>query len=214
MKDIVIIGAGGMGREIKDIVKAINNVKPVWNILGFYDDAYISSYIVSDNFRCLGTIEDLQSQKSKNINVVFGIADREVVSSIVEQLQDKNNFNFPNIIHPSVEINTPLTMGIGNVLAFGTFLSCDISIGNYNFLNTSVSFGHDVQIANFNAFMPRTQISGNVIIGSLNFFGMNSAVVQNKSIGSNNIVNAFTLLTKSIKNDRKYFGIPGRRINI
>ena len=213
MKDIVIIGAGGLGREILDIIIAINNVKPTWNVLGFYDDACVSNEIVSENIYCLGTIADLIKIENQNISVVFGISDREIVQSMVMQLQDKYNFSFPNIIHPSAEINSNIKMGIGNVLAYRNFLSCDITMGDFNYFNILVALGHDVEIGNFNAFMPRTQISGNVTIGDLNFFGMNSAVIQNKTIGSNNIINAFTLLTKSIKDERKYFGIPGRRID-
>lgn len=213
MKDIVIIGAGGLGREILDIIKAINYVNPVWNIIGFYDDAFTLNTKVTEEYFCHGTIADLKKLNKKNIAVVFGIADREVVSSVVKELRENNNITFPNIIHPSVEINSNVRMGLGNVLAYGAFLSCDISLGDFNFLNIFVALGHDVRMGNFNALMPRVQISGNVILGDLNFFGMNSAVVQNHNIGSNNIINAFTLLSKTIKNDRKYFGIPGRRID-
>lgn len=213
MKDIVIIGASGSGKEVKDIINAINRVTPLWNILGFYDDDYIADYHVSESIYCLGTIRDLEKVDKKNLAVVAGIADREILSTIIKKLKDLEKFVFPNIIHPSVEVNSNVQMGEGNVFASGTFLSCDISIGDFNFLNTQVAFGHDVVIGDFNCFMPRTQISGNVTIKDLNFFGMNAAVVQNKEIGSNNIINAYTLLTKNINNNRKYFGIPGRRID-
>ena len=213
MKDIVIIGAGGLGREILDIIKAINKLKPTWNVLGFYDDAFQTKKPISERTYCLGTIADLKILKNRNLAVAFGISNREVVQSMINQLQENINFNYPNIIHPSVAQNSNINMGIGNVIGFSCFLSCDIQIGDFNFLNILVALGHDVKMGSFNALMPRTQISGNVVVGDFNFFGMNSAVVQNKSIGSHNTINAFTLLTKTIQNNRKYFGIPGRRID-
>ena len=32
MKDLIIIGAGGVGREVSLIVRQINEIKPTWNI--------------------------------------------------------------------------------------------------------------------------------------------------------------------------------------
>ena len=38
MKDIAIYGAGGFGREVACVLRCINEVKPVWNLVGFFDD--------------------------------------------------------------------------------------------------------------------------------------------------------------------------------
>jgi len=38
MKKVIIIGAGGVGREVALIINQINNFKPTWNIIGFLDD--------------------------------------------------------------------------------------------------------------------------------------------------------------------------------
>ena len=38
MKDIIIIGAGGIGREVIFIIEEINKQTPTLNILGFIDD--------------------------------------------------------------------------------------------------------------------------------------------------------------------------------
>ena len=36
LRDIVIIGAGGFGREVADTISAINKVEKKYEILGFY----------------------------------------------------------------------------------------------------------------------------------------------------------------------------------
>ena len=38
MKNIVIIGAGGVGREVSLIIQQINELEQTWNLLGFIDD--------------------------------------------------------------------------------------------------------------------------------------------------------------------------------
>ena len=38
MKNIIIIGAGGVGREVSLIIEKINKLKATWNLIGFIDD--------------------------------------------------------------------------------------------------------------------------------------------------------------------------------
>ena len=38
MKDLIIFGASGFGREVAWLVERINNSSPTWNLLGFIDD--------------------------------------------------------------------------------------------------------------------------------------------------------------------------------
>ena len=38
MLDLVIFGCGGLGREVADIVDAINAVEPTWRLVGLADD--------------------------------------------------------------------------------------------------------------------------------------------------------------------------------
>jgi hypothetical protein len=35
---IVIVGAGGFGREVLDVIEALNATRPTWDFLGFLDD--------------------------------------------------------------------------------------------------------------------------------------------------------------------------------
>jgi acetyltransferase-like isoleucine patch superfamily enzyme len=148
------------------------------------------------------------------ISVIFGMANREIVSDIYKAISRNRNFNYPTVVHPKVTLEYGTVLGKGNVIANGTILSCDVSIGNFNFFNSLCAVGHNTTIVNFNSFMPRTQISGDVTIGDFNSFSMGSSIVQGKTVGNQNIILANSLLTKSIKNNRKYFGIPAKRLDL
>lgn len=211
MKKIAIIGASGLAREIWDLINAINDQKLQWEIIGFYDDAYATpTQIIGDSI-CHGSISLLNDVKEE-VSIAFGIANREVISNVFHTLSRKRNFNFPNLLHPSVEKGFDFKMGKGNVIATQTVFTTNVEIGDFNFFNTCCGIGHDSKIGNFNCFMPRVQISGNVIIGDFNNFYMSSMIVQDKSVGDKNTIFAATLLTKSIKDNRTYFGVPGKKI--
>lgn len=213
MKNIAIIGASGLAKEVWDLINQINQVEEKWKILGFYDDAYLEPIDIIGNTQCLGPISILDDL-DEELSLVFAIANRGSVFRIFNRLSKKQNFNFPNVLHPSALVGHGTKMGIGNVITSQNVLTVDISIGDFNFFNTMCGIGHDVRIGNFNSFMPRVQISGNVEIGDFNNFFMNCSVTQNKKLGNKNTIFANTLLTKSIKDNRTYFGIPGKKINI
>lgn len=213
LKKIAIVGASGLGKEIWALIQEVNKIRAVWDIVGFYDDAYTEKKEVYQNTYCLGTVEDL-SQIKTPLAIVFAISDRNIVHAMVEKLQHDSNFSYPNIVHPGTEMYPGASMGTGNVIALNSILSSDVVLGDFNFLNGLISIGHDAVIGNFNSIMPRVQISGNVTIGNFNSFGMSAAVLQGKKIGDHNDILSFTFLTKSIKDNRKYFGIPGKRIDI
>jgi len=213
MKKIAIIGASGLAKEIWDLLNHINKNELQWEIIGFFDDAFEEPKEIINNTYCLGPISLLEKFDQK-ISVVFGIANREIVFRIYEMLSKNQYINFPNIIHPNVELGYKSNLGEGNVITSQNIFTVDVNIGDFNFFNTNCGIGHDVVIGNYNSFMPRVQISGCVTIGNYNNFYMNSSVVQNKNIGNKNTIFANSLLTKSIKDNRTYFGIPAKRINI
>ena len=65
MKDLIIAGAGGFGREAYYLARSINHVKPTWNIKGFIND--ISDALEGHNcdLPIIGTITDWEPQDNE-----------------------------------------------------------------------------------------------------------------------------------------------------
>ena len=60
MRDLVIIGAGGHGRETLDVVEAMNRVCPRWNFKGFLDDSTdFSDRVDRRGTKILGPLDQL-----------------------------------------------------------------------------------------------------------------------------------------------------------
>ena len=58
MRELVIVGAGGHGRETLDIVEAVNAVEPTWEFAGFVDDGeIIADRLERRDASLLGTTE-------------------------------------------------------------------------------------------------------------------------------------------------------------
>ena len=211
MKDIVIYAGGGLATEVKYLIDAINRDEPQWNLLGFIDDyGKEKGYEIIDGYKIIGTTDDLNNAEDE-LFAIIAIGNPQHIKEIAEKIHNPL-IKFANLIHPTVEINSK-NIGYGNIFGFGTFISCNVTIGNFNFFNTMCAVGHNTVIGSFNVFNPRTQISGAVHIGDVNFWGMNSSIIQGKKVGNNNKIGASSFIIRNIKDNSSYFGIPATKQN-
>jgi sugar O-acyltransferase (sialic acid O-acetyltransferase NeuD family) len=211
MKDIAIYGAGGFGREIACLIKQINEIKPIWNFIGFFDDD-IKEQRSNRYGKILGNIKTL-NEFEKQLSVVFSIATPSILEDLVSKITNPI-IDFPNIIAPNVSVfdKDAFKIGKGNMIFFGCRLSCDVTIGNFNLFNGMVSLGHDVVLGNFNVLQPSTRVSGNCRVGNNNFFGVQSIILQGINIGNNTKIGSLSVIIKHTRDGSVYFGNPAKRM--
>lgn len=212
MKKIAIYGAGGFGRETACLINKINEVKPEWDLIGFFDDnPMLKNKMISHYAPCIGGVDELNSFPSA-LSVVITIGNPQVVKKIVEKIE--NPFvDFPNIIHPDIIVVDPQTfkIGRGNIIQGRCAMSCDVSIGDFNVFNGSDVLGHDVSVGDFNSFMPNIRVSGNVKINDCNSFGVGSIILQGVHIGDGVNLSAGSVLITKPKDGFLYMGNPAKK---
>ena len=213
MKDIAIYGAGGFGKEVLCLINSINQQKPIYNFIGFFDDNLKIGSSISD-YKVLGSIDELNSY-NKPLCLVIAIGKSQMINNIVHKIQN-NKIEYPNLIAPNVVIfdKSKIKLGKGNIITFNCLLSVDVKIGDFNIINCSVCLGHDVTIGNNNILNPSVKISGNAVIGDSNFFGVCSVVLQGKKIGMNTTIGANSVIMRNTKDNCLYLGNPAIHIKI
>lgn len=211
MKDIAIYGAGGFGKEVACLIRRINGVEPIWNLVGYFDDGKEAGTPVSHFGKVLGGIDALNSF-DRELAVVMAIGNSNVVKKIYEGIHNDKVW-FPNLIHPDFKVSDPKTFSIGrgNIIQGACVATCDVTIGDFNIFNGSVSLGHDVKVDSFNTLMPGTRISGDVRIGDSNFFGVGSIVIQQLRVGNHVKLGAGSVLMTKPKDGCLYMGIPAKK---
>jgi sugar O-acyltransferase (sialic acid O-acetyltransferase NeuD family) len=212
MKNIAIYGAGGFGREIACLIRQINEIKPTWNLIGFFDDDPLKE---SNRYgKVLGDLKKLNEWKNP-LSVILAIATPSHLENLVSKIINPM-IDFPNIIAPNVNIfdKDAFTTGKGNLIFFGCRLSCNVTIGDFNLFNGAVSLGHDVKLGSFNVIQPSTRISGECKVGDKNFFGVQSIVLQGVKIGNNTRIGTLSVIMRNTKDDSLYFGNPAKKIKL
>lgn len=86
MKDIIIVGAGGCGREVANFIEDINKVEKTWNILGFIDDNMNALDEFPSKYK---VIDSISNHVPGSIYYAMGIANPLVKKKIASDVRRK-----------------------------------------------------------------------------------------------------------------------------
>lgn len=207
MKDLYIVGAGGCGREVLQIVKDINNMQgPTWNIKGFLDDTEDPLGGKACDYSVVGTIKDYVPKANEVL--VMGIASPQAKQKLVPLLLERGA-KFETVIHPSARYGEFNTIGKGVVIYGGFRMSVNIEIGNFVTLLDCI-LGHDVQIGDFSTISGGCRLLGNVKAGNRTFMGASSIAAPYSVIEDDAYVGAGSVVLRRVKAGRRVFGNPAR----
>ena len=207
---VIVYGAGGLGREVMQMVMLTLAKGDEYEALGYVDDGVVPGTILN-GFPVLGSGDYLEKFDG-DVALVFGIADSDIKDGLYSTFKDKLNIKFPNVIHPSASVSECTSLGSGIVIAHGCFISVDTVIGDCVFMNNSTLVGHDTQIGDFTSIMSLVAISGNVTIGARCLIGVQSAIRQGFSVGDAATVGMGSVVLRNVPDGATVLGNPARRV--
>lgn len=208
-KDLIIIGAGGDGKNTAEIVKEIGDE---WNLLGYLDDDPKKQSIEINGVLVLGKIADIAKYDSSYFIVLVGTArDIFIKKRIVTKLGISSR-NYATIIHPSARVSKYANIGRGSVIYPGVTIMTNAEIGNHVFIASKTNIGHDTQIGDYVLISALAAIAGNVTIEEGAYIGLNSSIREGVTIGEWSIVGMGSVVLKDVEPFTKVVGNPARSI--
>lgn len=211
MKDLLIVGASGFGREVAWLVKRINDQTPTWNLLGFIDDNESIKGSKVDGYSVLGTCDDIH--KYKDAYVVCAIGASQTREKVIEKIKSLNSgIKFATVIDPSVIKSDLVEIGEGSIICAGTIITVDVKIGSHVIINLDCTIGHDAVLKDFVTLYPSVNVSGNTYFGKCVELGTGMQIIQGKSIGEYTIVGAGAVVVKDLPTKCTAVGAPAKPI--
>jgi sugar O-acyltransferase (sialic acid O-acetyltransferase NeuD family) len=210
MKDLVIWGAGAVGRQITQIVEDQNAVKATWNLVGYIDDDTSKINESIAGFPVLGDYHWLSSRN--NTYVALGIGSPSSLFSAYQKLQDMQHTSIATLIHPSVWRARRVEIGQGSIVYAGTIIDPDVKIGFGCVINKGCTIGHDAVLGDFVSLAPGVNLGGSIQVGCGSYFGMSSATIQGVSIGDWSVIGAGAVVVKDLPANVTAVGIPAHVI--
>jgi sugar O-acyltransferase (sialic acid O-acetyltransferase NeuD family) len=181
MQDIIIVGAGGLGREVLAILKNCNALQATYNILGFVDDGKSEGETIN-NTKVLGGVEYLNSLTHKT-GVIIAISLPKIRKAIYNKISNSNIY-YPTLLHPSVILSDEefLRVGKGCIFCINTVLTTNISLGDFVLLNAGAIINHDAEIESFSTIMPGVNISTGAKVSEGCYIGTGSKISKPETI--------------------------------
>lgn len=212
VKNLIIVGAGGFGREVYSYLKQDSKNNIEWTIKGFIDDVKFSNYNDNhSNYRILNTIMDYEIET--NDIFVIAITDPSGKELVVKKLEEKNA-DFFTYVSDRAFIGENVSIGNGAVISPNVILTCDIKIGDFVTFNCNSTVGHDAIIGDYTTINSFCSITGNSKVDKYVFFGSHSFTLPSSTIGERAVIGAGSLVLRRVMANTSVMGTPAKKVVI
>lgn len=206
MKKMIIIGAGGFGRELLQWIKDINALRPTWEIAGFLDDDPGALDGIECDHGVIGRVEDWKPVKDEEF--ALAIADPAAKEKVARSMKARGAV-FPPVIHPTALITRSCLYGEGLVMFPYSKLSVNSRVGDFVTILSS-GVGHDVTIGDYTTVSGMCSILRNVAVGKGVFISAGVSIAQDIRIGDGAYLGLGSVVVKDVPPGSKVFGNPAR----
>ena len=218
---LVVFGAGGHGREVLDIIEAVNIVAPTWRVLGVVADSDPLGAAVDEHFRSsflrrghayLGP--DLDDNPDGGITAfVIGIGDPATRARVDHRIASRPNaLRAATLVHPIASFGSDNTVGDGCVVAAGARVTTNVSLGRHVHLNINATVSHDCVVNDYVTCAPGSTVCGDVRIGANTYVGAGSTIIQGRRIGRDATIGAGAVVVDDVADGVTVVGVPARPI--
>ena len=203
---ILIVGAGGFGREV------LQWARDAWpedrdRIAGFLsaDKAILDGS--SCGIRIVATPDTYSPAPGDKLLLAIGVpyARRRVAETLFAR-----GAEFLSLIHPTAIVATSARIGEGSILCPYSIASDACRVGRFVIMNYHTSLGHDASAGDFAVLSPYATLGGNAHVEDDVFLGLHASVGPGKTVGARSKVSANSCVLTSTPCDSIVFGVPGR----
>ena len=200
-KNVIVIGAGGHGKVIADIVLSSGDI-----VKGFLDDTADLQGKSVVGFPVLGVTADYKNFMDCEFVIAVG---NPYVREKISDLPVK----WYTAIHPSAVISSlGVEIGEGTVIMANAVVNPCAKIGRHCIINTGAMVEHDNLLENFVHLSPNCALAGTVKVGKSTHIGVGVCVKNNVNITHDCVIGAGAAVIKDIVESGTYVGVPVRKI--
>lgn len=206
-KKCVILGCGGHGRVVLDILMNAREVE----IVGFVDSNPQVAGRRIDGVPVLGHPDDLNRFRDEfEVNcAIVAIGNNGVRRGFADRIE-RLGLELINAIHPSANLALNVSLGRNIVIAAGALVCAHCQIGDSVILNTGSLVDHESLIGTATHICPGARIAGRVTVESGAFVGIGATIIQSVRVGYESVVGAGAVVIDDVAPMTTVVGVPAR----
>jgi len=208
-KRLLILGAGGHGRVVLDIL--LNSRE--FDIVGFLDNNPAIHGRRVDGIPVYGGIDDLLrfASELEAPRAIIAIGENGTRRGLARQVTQQG-IELVNAIHPAATLASNVTLGRNVVVCAGAVVCNHCHVGDSVILNTGCIIDYQTMIGEGSHICPGVRIAGRVKVEPGAFVGIGATVVPNVTLGYECIVGAGAVVTENVPPLTTVVGVPARPV--
>jgi sugar O-acyltransferase (sialic acid O-acetyltransferase NeuD family) len=171
--EIVLVGAGGLGREVLNYVLEAIRPSPHMRVKGFLDDNPDTLRPDRCEFPLLGSILDYPIQPQDRF--VMAIGDCVTRAELIRKMEARGA-RFITIIHPTAYVASNASVGNGCIVGPFSAIGSDATVGDHVLLTWYSSLAHDSISHPFAVLSPYSTANGGAILEEGVFLGTHAVI--------------------------------------
>ena len=211
MTNLIIIGAGGFGREMFGAAREAVGFGERFRIKGFLDGNPAALDGFSGYPAIIGAPETyVPAPDDVFITALGSIASRRRCAGMIEA----RGGEFVPVIHRSASLGPNVTVGEGSFVAHNVVLTADVKVGRHACIFHGSVIGHDTVIGDYSHVYSLASIGGGVRIGEGASIFPGAKVVPRVAIGEGSTVGIGSTVIRDVAPGITVFGSPAERFRL
>jgi sugar O-acyltransferase (sialic acid O-acetyltransferase NeuD family) len=211
LRQVVIIGAGGHGRETAEILENQYEAGSGLRPLGFVDDNKELHGKKVGNLPVLGSWKWFDGTDRTEVAVLCAVGSPKICKLFAERAKGLG-LELVSAISPHAIISPKASLGKGVTIFPNVVINTGAGIDDCCILNVSVTVSHDTVVGRYSNINPGTNLAGNVTVGEGSYIGMGAKVIQGIKIGKWTVIGAGSVVIQNIPDGVTAVGVPAKVI--
>jgi sugar O-acyltransferase (sialic acid O-acetyltransferase NeuD family) len=209
MDKLIIVGAGGFGREVLQWAEHARAAGAPFEIKGFLDrkaDA-LDGFDVS--YPNLGPALDYQPEPDDRFLLAIGTS--AVRMKLASELTARG-WKFATLIHPTAIVGSRCEIGEGSIICPHCVVTTDVRMGRHVILNAHSTIGHDATVGDGCTISGHCDITGYVKLDEGVLMGTHASVTPGVKVGKYAVIGAGSVAIRNVQALATVIGVPAKRI--